>query len=62
LNRLLSDFAKSDVIEARIIDEKGTILATSDANLLTEVGKKSDYWLLNRFKTEERGNYESPDW
>ncbi|MGY3749679.1 cell wall metabolism sensor histidine kinase WalK [Vagococcus acidifermentans] len=63
LNRLLSDFAKSDVIEARIIDEKGTILATSDANLLTEVGKKSDYWLLTDLKpkSEEITNPQTGD-
>ncbi len=42
IRRALMDFAKSDVIEARVIDDKGIVIATSDGNQQSIIGKKND--------------------
>lgn len=53
LKRTLSEFAKSDILEARLVDEKGTVLATSDPNLQSDVGKKNDFELFNTFNQRQ---------
>ncbi len=54
--QILSEFSKSDVLEARLVDDKGIVIATSDPNLQGDIGKKNDYELFNTFsqKKEER--------
>lgn len=54
--QILSEFSKSDVLEARLVDDKGIVIATSDPNLQGDIGKKNDYELFNAFsqKKEER--------
>lgn len=42
LRRMLTEFAKSNIIEARVIDDKGIVLATSDGNQQNLIGKKND--------------------
>ncbi len=56
LKRTLVEFAKSDILEARLVDDKGIVIATSDPNLQGDVGKKNDYESFNSFtqKKEER--------
>ena len=56
LKRTLVEFSKSDILEARLVDDKGIVIATSDANLQGEVGKKNDYEMFNVYsqKKEER--------
>lgn len=43
LQRVLADFSKSDILEARIVDDKGIVRGTSDGNKRNVVGKKNDY-------------------
>ena len=56
LKRILDEFSKNDILEVRLVDDKGIVLATSDPNLQGDVGKKNDYELFNSFnqKKEER--------
>ncbi|MGO2082924.1 cell wall metabolism sensor histidine kinase WalK [Vagococcus sp.] len=57
LKRTLSEFAKSDILEARLIDDKGIVIATSDPNLQGDIGKKNDFELfntLNQRREEQR--------
>lgn len=53
VNRILVEFAKSEVLEARLVDDKGIVIATSDPNLQDEVGKKNDYGLFNAFSLKK---------
>ena len=56
LKRILDEFSKNDILEVRLVDDKGIVMATSDPNLQSDVGKKNDYELFNSFnqKKEER--------
>ncbi|MGX4687015.1 cell wall metabolism sensor histidine kinase WalK [Vagococcus sp. JNUCC 83] len=56
LKRILDEFSKNDILEVRLVDDKGIVIATSDPNLQGDVGKKNDYELFNSFnqKKEER--------
>lgn len=56
LKRILDEFSKNEILEVRLVDDKGIVMATSDPNLQGDVGKKNDYELFNSFnqKKEER--------
>lgn len=56
LKRILDEFSKNDILEVRLVDDKGIVIATSDPNLQGDIGKKNDYELFNSFnqKKEER--------
>lgn len=56
LKRILDEFSKNEILEVRLVDDKGIVIATSDPNLQGDVGKKNDYELFNSFnqKKEER--------
>lgn len=49
-NRIL-DFSKSNVIEIRVIDNKGVILASTKSGA-SQIGKKNDYKILNDLVTK----------
>lgn len=53
LRRTVNEFSKRDVFEVRVVDDKGIVRATSDANKQGDVGKKNDIADLNDF-TEKR--------
>lgn len=61
IKNVLNDFAKSDVIEARVVDEKGIILATTKTSLKNSVSKRNDYTILNDLtkKKEEQRDSET---
>lgn len=43
LQRILTDFAKSDILEARLVDKNGIVRATSDGNKQNTIDKKNEY-------------------
>lgn len=51
-NRIL-DFSKNNIIEIRVIDNKGMILATTKSGTNT-IGKKNDYAVLNELVTKKQ--------
>ena len=53
LKRTANDFSRRDIFEVRIVDDKGIVRATSDANQQGLIGKKNDLVVLNEF-TEKR--------
>ncbi|WP_086313536.1 sensory box histidine kinase VicK [Enterococcus sp. 7F3_DIV0205] len=53
LKKTLSDFSGSETIEARVVDDKGIVRATSDLNRQGIVGKKNDYRDLNDFSAKK---------
>lgn len=53
LKKTLSDFSASETIEARVVDDKGIVRATSDLNRQGIVGKKNDYRDLNDFSAKK---------
>lgn len=61
LRRMLAEFAKSEILEARVVDDKGIVVATSDGNQQSIVGKKndSDYGLSNGL-TQKRQEAKDP--
>lgn len=54
LKRIVNEFAKRDVLEVRVIDDKGIVRATSDANQQAVIGKKNDNVLLNDFAEKRK--------
>ena len=59
LKRTVNEFSKRDVFEVRVVDDKGIVRATSDANQQNMVGKKNDIAALNDF-TEKRKEQNDP--
>lgn len=53
LKKTLSDFSASETIEARVVDDKGIVRATSDLNQQGIIGKKNDYRDLNDFSAKK---------
>lgn len=53
LKRAVNEFSRKDVFEVRVVDDKGIVRATSDANRQSDIGKKNDTIELNDF-TEKR--------
>ncbi|MGX7030698.1 cell wall metabolism sensor histidine kinase WalK [Vagococcus zengguangii] len=53
LKRLVNDFVQNDILEVRVIDEKGIVRATSEITDQNDVGKKNDYGSLTN--VDERG-------
>ena len=53
LKRLVNDFVQNDILEVRVIDEKGIVRATSGIADQNDVGKKNDYGSLTN--VDERG-------
>ncbi|WEG73563.1 cell wall metabolism sensor histidine kinase WalK [Vagococcus intermedius] len=53
LKRTVNEFSKRDVYEVRVVDDKGIVRASSDANNQNIIGKKNDIAALNDF-TEKR--------
>lgn len=53
LKKALSDFSASETLEARVVDDKGIVRATSDLNQQGIVGKKNDYRDLNDFSAKK---------
>lgn len=53
LKKALIDFSTVETIEARVVDDKGIVRATSDLNQQNVVGKKNDYRDLNDFNVKK---------
>lgn len=53
LKKTLSDFSSTDIIEARIVDDKGIVRATNDLNQQSIIGKKNDYRDLNDLSSKK---------
>ena len=53
LKKALADFQTSEIIEARVVDDKGIVRATSDLNQQGVIGKKNDYRDLNDFNIKK---------
>ena len=53
LKRIINDFSKRDVFEVRVVDDKGIVRATSDANQQGVIGKKNDLTVLNDFTEKQ---------
>lgn len=49
LKRMVISFAKNDISEVRVVDDKGIVRATSDVNQQNSVGKKNNISELNDF-------------
>ncbi len=51
IRRILVDFSRSDILEARVVNDKGIVIATSDVNQQNIVGKKNvyEYGSFNEF-------------
>lgn len=60
LKRTLAEFSKSDILEARLVDDKGVVIVTSDPNLQDDVGKKNDFELFNTF-SQRKEEQTDPD-
>lgn len=52
IKRFIENSATSDIIEIRVVDEKGIIRGTTDVNEQSAVGKKNDYVDINDFTTK----------
>ena len=50
IQRLLDNSSTSEMIEMRVVDEKGIVLATTDVSGKSAIGKKNDYQELDDFK------------
>lgn len=53
LKKALNDFSGPETIEARVVDDRGIVRATSDLNQQGTVGKKNDYSDLNDFSAKK---------
>lgn len=53
LKKALNDFSGPETIEARVVDDRGIVRATSDLNQQGAVGKKNDYSDLNDFSAKK---------
>lgn len=42
LKRLVNEFARNDILEVRVVDDKGIVRATSEVTKQNDVGKKND--------------------
>lgn len=60
LKRIISEFAKNDILEVRVVDDKGIVRATSEVTKQSDVGKKNDYNSLNDF-SEKRTEITDPN-
>ncbi|QIL45769.1 cell wall metabolism sensor histidine kinase WalK [Vagococcus coleopterorum] len=60
LKRMVISFAKNDIFEVRVVDDKGIVRATSDVNQQSVIGQKNDIAALNDF-TEKRHEEEDKD-
>lgn len=49
IQRLLDNSSTSEMIEMRVVDEKGIVLATTDVSGKSAIGKKNDYQDLDDF-------------
>lgn len=49
IQRLLDNSSTSEMIEMRVVDEKGIVLATTDVSGKSAIGKKNDYQELDDF-------------
>lgn len=49
IQRLLDNSSTSEMIEMRVVDEKGIVLATTDVSSKSAIGKKNDYQELDDF-------------
>lgn len=52
IKRFIETSASSDIIEIRVVDEKGIIRATTEVSEQGSVGKKNDYVDMNDFTTK----------
>lgn len=61
LKRLVNDFSRNDILEVRVVDDKGIVRATSEVAKQNDVGKKNEFGSLNDFeaKGEERKDPET---
>ncbi|MFV0561406.1 MAG: HAMP domain-containing protein, partial [Enterococcus sp.] len=53
IKRFLENSNSSEIIEMRVVDEKGIIRGTTDVNDQTSVGKKNDYSDINDFSAKQ---------
>lgn len=61
LKRLVNEFSRNDILEVRVVDDKGIVRATSEVAKQNDVGKKNEFGSLNDFeaKGEERKDPET---
>lgn len=52
IQRILENSMPSDILEMRVVDEKGIVRATTNVNDQTAVGKKNDYRDIDDFTTK----------
>lgn len=62
LKRTLVEFSKSDILEARLVDDKGIVIGTSDPSLQGDVGKKNDYESFNAYTQKKRRANRPGNW
>lgn len=49
IQRLLDNSSTSEILEMRVVDEKGIVRATTDVTEKSSIGKKNDYQDINNF-------------
>ncbi|MDM8213675.1 cell wall metabolism sensor histidine kinase WalK [Enterococcus hirae] len=54
IKRILMERATPETLEARVIDERGIVRATSDLNRQSDVGKKNNYQEMNEYTLMQR--------
>lgn len=60
LQRMITNFTKNDILEVRVVDDKGIVRGTSDVNQQSAIGKKNEILALNDF-TEKRHEIKDKD-
>lgn len=61
IKRFIENNASSDILEIRVIDEKGIIRGTTDVSDQSSIGKKNDYVDINDFTTKRYVALDSDD-
>lgn len=54
IRKVLDDFVSSDTLEARVVDDRGLVRATTDLTKQNDVGKKNDLKDLNDFSNSRK--------
>ena len=54
IRKVLDDFVSADTLEARVIDDRGLVRATTDLTSQSDVGKKNDLKDLNDFSSSRK--------
>ncbi|MGX6977939.1 cell wall metabolism sensor histidine kinase WalK [Vagococcus elongatus] len=60
LKRLVSEFSRNDILEVRVVDDKGIVRATSEVAKQNDIGKKNEFGSLNDFEAKGE-EHKDPD-